>query len=427
MASNKYIDSLINEGNIPQFRELYGQNSELLYQQAIRYTKTLSRFKNIFGEKEVSVFSSPGRTEIGGNHTDHNHGRVLASAVNLDNIAVAAKNNSNIIRIESSGYPSFEVDLNNLIPKKNEFLTSGALVRGINARLKELGYTIGGFDAVIDGCVPKGSGLSSSASFEVLIGAIVSHLFNEGNIDPILNASIGQYAENVFFGKPCGLMDQVACSVGGLVMIDFEDVTNPVVKKVDFDFESTGFSLVITDTRGDHTNLNDEYAVLPKEMKEVAAHLGCSVLRETTLKKVMDIAPFIRNKVGDRAILRAIHFECENDRVADQVAALENNDFKEFLQLVIDSGHSSYMYNQNVYVSNNIQEQAVSLGLVYSELVLKGAGAWRVHGGGFAGTIQAFVPENLLDEYTVTLNHLFGAGSCHPLFIRQKGAVKLNF
>lgn len=427
MSNNKYIDSLINEGDIPQFRELYGQNSELLYQQAIRYTKTLFRFKDIFGEKQVSVFSSPGRTEIGGNHTDHNHGRVLAGAVNLDNIAVVAKNNSNIIRIESSGYPSFEVDLNHLIPQEKEFLTSSALVRGINARLKELGYTIGGFDAVIDGCVPKGSGLSSSASFEVLIGAIVSHLFNEGKIDPILNARIGQYAENIFFGKPCGLMDQVACSVGGLVMIDFEDVTNPVVKKVDFDFESTGFSLVITDTRGDHTNLNDEYAVLPKEMKEVAAHLGCSVLRETTLKKVMDIAPFIRKKVGDRAILRAIHFGCENDRVADKVAALENNDFKEFLQLVIDSGHSSYMYNQNVYVSNNIQEQAVSLGLVYSELVLKGAGAWRVHGGGFAGTIQAFVPEKLLDEYTITLNHLFGAGSCHPLSIRQKGAVKLDF
>lgn len=427
MSNNKYIDSLINEGDIPQFRELYGQNSELLYQQAIRYTKTLFRFKDIFGEKQVSVFSSPGRTEIGGNHTDHNHGRVLAGAVNLDNIAVVAKNNSNIIRIESSGYPSFEVDLNHLIPQEKEFLTSSALVRGINARLKELGYTIGGFDAVIDGCVPKGSGLSSSASFEVLIGAIVSHLFNEGKIDPILNARIGQYAENIFFGKPCGLMDQVACSVGGLVMIDFEDVTNPVVKKVDFDFESTGFSLVITDTRGDHTNLNDEYAVLPKEMKEVAAHLGCSVLRETTLKKVMDIAPFIRKKVGDRAILRAIHFGCENDRVADKVAALENNDFKEFLQLVIDSGHSSYMYNQNVYVSNNIQEQAVSLGLVYSELVLKGAGAWRVHGGGFAGTIQAFVPEKLLDEYIITLNHLFGAGSCHPLSIRQKGAVKLDF
>lgn len=427
MSNNKYIDSLINEGDIPQFRELYGQNSELLYQQAIRYTKTLSRFKEVFGEKEVSVFSSPGRTEIGGNHTDHNHGRVLASAVNLDNIAVAAKNDSNIIRIESSGYQSFEVDLNHLIPNENEFLTSNALVRGINARLKELGYKIGGFDAVIDGCVPKGSGLSSSASFEVLIGAIVSHLFNEDSIDPILNARIGQYAENVFFGKPCGLMDQVACSVGGLVIIDFADVNNPVVKKVDFDFESTGFSLVITDTRGDHTNLNDEYAVLPKEMKEVAAHLGCSVLRETTLEKVMDIAPSIRKKVGDRAILRAIHFECENDRVVDEVAALENNDFKKFLQLVIDSGHSSYMYNQNIYASNNIQEQAVSLGLAYSELVLKGAGAWRVHGGGFAGTIQAFVPENLLEKYITTLNHLFGAGSCHPLFIRQKGVVKLDF
>lgn len=427
MSNNKYIDSLINEGDIPQFKELYGQNSELLYQQAIRYTKTLSRFKEIFGEKEVSVFSSPGRTEIGGNHTDHNHGRVLASAVNLDNIAVAAKNDLNIIRIESSGYQSFEVDLNHLIPNENEFLTSNALVRGINARLKELGYKIGGFDAVIDGCVPKGSGLSSSASFEVLIGAIVSHLFNEDNIDPILNARIGQYAENVFFGKPCGLMDQVACSVGGLVIIDFADVNNPVVKKVDFDFESTGFSLVITDTRGDHTNLNDEYAFLPKEMKEVAAHLGCSVLRETTLEKVMDIAPSIRKKVGDRAILRAIHFECENDRVVDEVAALENNDFKKFLQLVIDSGHSSYMYNQNIYASNNIQEQAVSLGLAYSELVLKGAGAWRVHGGGFAGTIQAFVPENLLEKYITTLNHLFGAGSCHPLFIRQKGVVKLDF
>ncbi|MDR4952594.1 galactokinase family protein [Chryseobacterium sp. ES2] len=426
MSNNKYIDSLINEGDIPQFRELYGQNSELLHQQAVRYTKALSRFREIFGEKEVSVFSSPGRTEIGGNHTDHNHGRVLASAINLDNIAVAAKNNSNIIRIESSGYQSFEIDLDHLIPNEKEFLTSNALVRGINARLKELGYKIGGFDAVIDGCVPKGSGLSSSASFEVLIGAIVSHLFNDGNIDPILNARIGQYAENVFFGKPCGLMDQVACAVGGLVIIDFADVTNPIVKKVDFDFESTGFSLVITDTRGDHTNLNDEYAVLPKEMKDVAAHLGCSVLRETTLEKVMDIAPSIRKKVGDRAILRAIHFECENERVVDEVTALENNDFQKFLHLVIDSGHSSYMYNQNVYVSNNIHEQAVSLGLAYSELVLKGAGAWRVHGGGFAGTIQAFVPENLLEKYTTTLNHLFGVGSCHPLFIRQKGVVKLD-
>lgn len=427
MSNIKYIDSLVQEGDIFQLRELYGRNSELLYQQAIRYTKTLSRFKESFGEKEVSVFSSPGRTEIGGNHTDHNHGRVLAGAVNLDNIAVAAKNNSNIIRIDSSGYQAFEVDLNNLIPNEDEFFTSNALVRGINARLKELGYEIGGFDAVIDGCVPKGSGLSSSASFEVLIGAIISHLFNEGKLDPILNARIGQYAENVFFGKPCGLMDQIACSVGGLVAIDFADVTNPMVKKVDFDFTSTGFSLVITDTRGNHTNLNDEYAALPNEMKEVAAHLGCNVLRETTLKKVMDIAPSIRQEVGDRAILRAIHFACENDRVIDEVTALEMNDFKKFLQLVIDSGHSSYMYNQNIYVSSNIKEQAVSLGLAYSELVLKGTGAWRVHGGGFAGSIQAFVPENLLEKYTTTLNHLFGAGSCHPLFIRQKGAVKLDF
>jgi galactokinase len=274
---------------------------------------------------------------------------------------------------------------------------------------KELGYTIGGFNACIDGGVPKGSGLSSSASFEVLIGAIVNDLFNNGRMDPIQNAIIGQYSENNYFGKPCGLMDQTACAMGGLITIDFKDPANPIVKKVNFDFVATGFALVITDTGGNHADLNDEYASLPTDMKAVAAELGSKVLREVTLEQIIDIAPKIREKVGDRAILRAIHFQGDNQRVVDEVAALERNDFKAFLGMVVDSGFSSYMYNQNI-----------------SELVLKGMGAWRVHGGGFAGTIQAFVPKNLIEKYVTTLEHIYGKGSCHSLFIRPKGAGRVE-
>jgi galactokinase len=270
-----------------------------------------------------------------------------------------------------------------------------------------------------------GSGLSSSASFEVLIGAIFSHLFNNGKLDPVQNAIIGQYSENVFFGKPCGLMDQTACAVGGLVTIDFEDPSKPIVKKVNFDFVATGFALVITDTGSNHADLNDEYASLPTDMKAVAAELGAKVLRQVTLDQILEIVPQIRKKVGDRAILRAIHFQGDNQRVVDEVAALERNDFKSFLGMVVDSGFSSYMYNQNIYPVNNVKEQGVSLALALSELVLKGKGAWRVHGGGFAGTIQAFVPQNLLDKYVSTLEHVYGKGSCHKLFIRQQGAGRI--
>lgn len=418
--------SKLNDGNIASFKELYGSNPDILKVQANRYTSLLNQFQKIFGHNEALLFSSPGRTEIGGNHTDHNYGRVLAGAVNLDNAAVAAKNNSNIVRIESVGYPKFEVDLSNLKADKGEYFTSGSLVRGISARLKELGYTIGGFDACIDGGVPKGSGLSSSASFEVLIGTIISHLFNEGKLDPVQNAIIGQYAENNFFGKPCGLMDQTACAMGGLITIDFEDPSKPIVKKVNFDFVATGFSLVITDTGGNHADLNDEYASLPTDMKAVAAELGAKVLRQVTLEQVVKIAPKIREKVGDRALLRAYHFLGDNQRVVDQVAALEKNDFKSFLSMIIESGYSSYMYNQNIFPVNNVREQGVSLALALSEMVLKGQGAWRVHGGGFAGTIQAFVPQNLLDKYVTTLEHIYGKSSCHNLFIRQKGSIKID-
>jgi galactokinase len=415
----------IDNTNNQTFKELYGNDNIVLQKQAKRYIDLLKQFQTKFKTDEVELFTSPGRTEIGGNHTDHNFGRVLAGAVNLDNIAVAAKNNSNIVHIESVGYPAFDVDLNNLQPNKAEYYTSASLVRGISARLKELGFTIGGFNACIDGGVPKGSGLSSSASFEVLIGAIISHLFNQGKLDPVQNAIIGQYAENNFFGKPCGLMDQTACSMGGLITIDFEDPAKPIVKKVNFDFVSTGFALIITDTGGNHADLNDEYASLPTDMKAVAAELGAKVLRQVTLKQIVEAIPKIREKVGDRALLRAYHFQGDNQRVVEQVSALEKNDFKAFLGMVVDSGYSSFMYNQNVYPVNNVREQGVSLALALSEMVLKGQGAWRVHGGGFAGTIQAFVPQNLLDQYINTLEHVFGQGACYKLFIRQKGAVKV--
>jgi galactokinase len=416
----------INNGDNKAFRELYGNDPSELKRNGKRYTGLLKKFQSEFGKKDVDFFTSPGRTEIGGNHTDHNYGRVLAGAVNLDNVCIAGNNNTNVIRIISEGYPQFEVDLKDLKPVKSEKYTSAALVRGICARFKELGHEIGGFDACIDGGVPKGSGLSSSASFEVLIGAILSELFNKGRVDPIQNAIIGQYSENNYFGKPCGLMDQTACAMGGLITIDFKDPSKPKVKKVNFDFVATGFSLVITDTGGSHADLNDEYASLPTDMKAVASRLGAKVLREVTLKQVLEIIPEIRGKVGDRAILRAIHFQGDNQRVVDQVAALEKNDFKSFLKMVVDSGFSSYMYNQNVYPITNVREQNVSLALALSELVLKGEGAWRVHGGGFAGTIQAFVPQPLLKKYVTTLEHVYGKGSCHILFIRHQGAGKVR-
>jgi galactokinase len=426
MATTETLIAKINNGDNKVFRELYGSDPAELKRNAKRYTGLLKLYNKEFGKKDVEFFSSPGRTEIGGNHTDHNWGRVLAGAVNLDNVAVAGKNGSNTIRILSEGYPKLSVDLSSLKPVTKEKYTSAALVRGICSRFKEVGYKIGGFDACIDGGVPKGSGLSSSASFEVLIGAILSHLFNKGNVDPIKNAIIGQHSENHYFGKPCGLMDQTACAMGGLITIDFKDPSKPVVKKVNFDFIATGFSMVITDTGGNHADLNDEYASLPTDMKAVAATLGAKVLRQVTIEQVLQIAPKIRKKVGDRAILRAIHFQGENQRVVDQVAALEKKNFKAFLGMVVDSGYSSYMYNQNIYPVNNVREQGVSLALALSELVLKGEGAWRVHGGGFAGTIQAFVPKKLLKKYVSTIEHVYGKGSCRTLFIRHQGAEKIR-
>ncbi len=426
MNRTEELLSLIGNGDNKIFYELYGNDPAERKKNADRYKRLLNEFIKIFGEKDVVFFSSPGRTEIGGNHTDHNWGRVLAGAVNLDNICVAAKNSTETIRIISEGYPAFEVDLSSLAPDEKERYTSAALVRGICARFKELGYSIGGFDACIDGGVPKGSGLSSSASFEVLVGVVLNELFNNGQIDPILNAIVGQYSENNYFGKPCGLMDQVACAMGGLITIDFEDPANPKVKKINYDFTTSGFALVITDTGGSHADLNDEYASIPADMKAVASELGAKVLRQVTLDQILRKAPDIREKVGDRAILRAIHFQKDNQRVVDQVQALEKKDFKAFLKMVTESGYSSYMYNQNIFAVINPKEQGVSIALALSDLILNGNGAWRVHGGGFAGTIQAFVPQNLLDKYISTLENFFGKGACRNLFIRNKGACKVD-
>jgi galactokinase len=428
MAKINSLTAKIADGKNSLFQELYGFDDSVLKEQASRYSGLMAEFQKSYGTDDVELFSSPGRTEIGGNHTDHNYGRVLAGAVNLDMIAVAAKNATNTIRIKSAGYPEFQVDLSILAIDESQFYTSSALVKGICARMKQLGYEIGGFDACIDGRVPKGSGLSSSASFEVLIGAIINHLFNDGKMSAVENGIIGQWSENNYFGKPCGLMDQTACSVGGLITIDFKDPAKPIVKEVDFDFVSTGFALVITDVGGGHDDAASqaEYASLPTEMKAVAAVLGAKVLREVTLEQIVDKIPDIRKITGDRAILRAYHFQGDNQRVVDQVAALEKNDFQAFLKMVVESGYSSYMYNQNIFDVVHKDEQVVSLALALSEMVLKGKGAWRVHGGGFGGTIQAFVPQDLLDKYVETLEHVYGKGSCHKLFIRAKGSIKLD-
>jgi galactokinase len=428
MSKIESLIAKISGGKNPLFEELYGKDEVILKAQADRYAILMNEFKEVFGNDDVELFTSPGRTEIGGNHTDHNYGRVLAGAVNLDNIAVAAKNGSQTIKIKSAGYPQFEVNLSDLSIDQSQFYTSGAIVKGICARLKELGYQIGGFDACIEGRVPKGSGLSSSASFEVLVGAILSHLFNQGKLDPVQNAIIGQWAENNYFGKPCGLMDQTACSVGGLITIDFEDPSKPIVKALDFDFVATNYALVITDVGGGHDDpaSQAEYASLPTEMKSVAKELGVDVLRKVTLEQIVEKIPDIRKKTGDRAILRAYHFQGDNQRVVDQVAALERNDFQAFLRMVVESGYSSFMYNQNIFDVVHKDEQVVSLALALSEMVLKGKGAWRVHGGGFGGTIQAFVPQDLVDKYVSTLEHVFGKGSCHKLFIRAKGSIKLE-
>lgn len=394
--------------------------------QKPRYIKTVKKFMELFGDdREVSVLSAPGRTEICGNHTDHNNGKVLAASINLDAIAVAAKNDDCIVHEKSEGHEMNVVDVSDLTPDKNCFGRSASMIKGIAAGLKKEGYEIGGFDACTTSDVLGGSGLSSSAAFEVLLGNVISYLYNDGKIDAVTIAKAAQYSENVFFGKPSGLLDQMASSVGTFVTIDFESTENPVIKKIDFDFSASGYNLCIVDTHGNHSDLTDDYAAVRSEMESVAEAMGKKVLREIDYNDFFKAVPELVGKVNDRALLRAFHFYNENNRVEKAVSTLENNNFDEFKEVITDSGFSSYMYNQNVYTNNNPTEQKLSLALCLSQQILQGKGAWRVHGGGFAGTIQAFVPNDCLEVYRDTMEAVFGKGSCYVLIIRPVGGTKI--
>ena len=383
-----------------------------------------SGFAAAFGGAPERYFSAPGRTEIGGNHTDHQRGRVLAAAVNLDTQAAVRINGTNTIRILSKGYPMSTVELSQLTPRENEINTTPALIRGVAARFAELGCPVAGFDAYCESTVLPGSGLSSSAAYEVLIGTIINHLFFDGRVSQPEIAQIGQYAENVFFGKPCGLMDQTASAVGNLVTIDFFDKEHPVITPVAFDFAACGHALCIIDSRASHADLTDEYAAIPGEIKNVCAHFGREVLTQIDEAEFYAAIPALRESCGDRAVMRCIHFYQENARVPRQVAALQAGDFDEFLRLIGQSGRSSWMYLQNVIPAGYKEHQDVAVSLALCEHYLQGRGAFRVHGGGFAGTVQAFVPFDLLDSFRAGINAALGEGACHVLSIRPQGGVE---
>ena len=380
-------------------------------------------FAAAFGGAPERYFSAPGRTEIGGNHTDHQRGRVLAGAVNLDTVAAVRLNGTDTIRILSKGYPMSVVNVTELTPVESEINSTPALIRGVVARFTEMGCKVEGFDAYCESTVLPGSGLSSSAAYEVLIGTIVNPLFFEGKVSQPEIAMIGQYAENVFFGKPCGLMDQTASAVGNLVTIDFFTAGKPVIEPVAFDFGACGHALCIIDSGADHADLTDEYAAVPGEMKAVAAFLGKEVLTEIDEADFYTAIPEIRKACGDRAVMRAIHFYQENARVPQQVAALREGDFDKFLALVKQSGYSSYMYLQNVIPAGYKAHQDVAVALALCEHYLAGRGAYRVHGGGFAGTVQAFVPYDILDSFVSGIDGALGKGACHVLSIRPQGGV----
>ena len=385
-----------------------------------------SGFAAAFGGAPARYFSAPGRTEIGGNHTDHQRGRVLAAAVNLDSVAAVALNGMDMIRIQSKGYPMCQVKITELTPVEGEINSTPALIRGVAAAFAQRGCVLGGFDAYVESTVLPGSGLSSSAAFEVLVGTILNGLFFDGKLSQPEIAQIGQYAENVFFGKPCGLMDQTASAVGGLVTIDFFCKETPEIRPVAFDFSTCGHALCIIDSQASHADLTDEYAAIPGELKAICGHFGKEVLTEIPRQDFFAALPVLREKFGDRAVLRAVHFYQENERVPRQVACLEKGDFAGFLQLVKESGYSSYMYLQNVIPAGYVQHQDMAVALSLCEHYLQGKGAYRVHGGGFAGTVQAFVPFALLDNFRQGLDAVLGEGACHVLSIRPQGGVEMK-
>ena len=415
---------LLSDGGLEKYSSLYAD----LDRARDRIIEGINRFASHYGwEREIAVLSVPGRSEIIGNHTDHNNGMVMAGAINRDIIAIVSRNDTNSIRFFSEGFSEDTIKLTDVsYPEKFKKFTSRALVAGMAHAFMEAGHNIGGFDAYSSTEVLKGSGLSSSAAFEVMIGNIINHLYNDGAVDNREIAKYAQYSENVYFGKPCGLMDQMACAVGGFVYIDFEDNKNPCVEAIDFSLARAGYSLCIVNTGGNHANLNDDYASVPSEMKAVAKSLGREVLRGLSENDIIAASPTLRQNVGDRAILRALHFIRENGRVVMAKDALKAGDIDRFFEIVIKSGRSSFQYLQNVYTTINVSEQGLSLALALTDGYLSDkGGAFRVHGGGFAGTIQAFVKNEDLDDYVALMDSVFGKGAAMPLNIRPLGAVKL--
>ncbi len=405
---------------------LYCCSAEQTAAQAARYAAVLDGLEATFGAHPLAgLYSAPGRTEIGGNHTDHQHGRVLAGSVNIDMIAAAAPNALNQLRVQSEGYDLCVIDLTDLSIRKEEENTSASILRGTCEAFTQRGALLSGLDVYISSNVPKGSGVSSSAAFEVLLGVILNDCFMAEKVSPIEIAQIGQWAENVYFGKPCGLMDQMASSVGNIITIDFADTAHPVVEPVAIDFSKAGLALCILDSGADHADLTDEYAAIPADCRSVAAVCGSEVLREVPFETFLAKVPACRTQCGDRAVLRAFHFYADNDRVAAQVNALRNNDFDSFLELVTESGNSSWAYLQNVIPAGYKEHQEVAVTIAAAKHFLGGKGAVRVHGGGFAGTVQAFVPVELLDSFKANMEAILGAGRCHVLSIRPEGGAVL--
>ena len=429
MKPIRTIRKELTEGKYDEMlSRLYCRPSEELQPYRERIVNVTEGFMKEFGRDdsaEVAVFSAPGRTEIGGNHTDHQRGKVLTGSVDLDAIACTAPNGTDKVRIFSEGYGLTEIDTCDLAPVKEEENTTAAIIRGTLAAIAGRGYKISGFDAWVTSDVPGGSGLSSSACFEVLIGVIVNGLFCGNAIPADEIARIGQYAENVYFGKPSGLLDQMGCAVGGIIAIDFKDKDKPLYYAVDFDFAGVGYALCIVDTGADHSDLTADYAAVPAEMKAVASFFGKEVLSEVEESDFYSNIPAVREKLGDRAVLRAIHYYTDCRRVDQQVEALEKGEFERFLRLVSSSGHSSYMYLQNVDTYRNPASQPVAVALAMARYYLKGRGARRVHGGGFAGTIQAFVPLDMVDSFKEGMDSLLGEGACRVTYIRPVGGCEL--
>ena len=406
-------------------KTLYGESA--VERQRNRYISAIEKFSEIFPERDdIKIYSAPGRTEIGGNHTDHQHGCVLAAAVDLDVIAVVAFHNEGVIRLKSAGHSPNHVNLSDLSVQKKEMGSSSALIRGIASRFHEMGVQISGFDAYTTSDVLSGSGLTSSAAFEVLVGTIIDSHYNHGKAGAVEIAKIGQYAENVYFGKKSGLMDQMVSSVGGLVSIDFHETENPEIKSFPYDFEASGYCLYVTDTKGSHANLTDDYVAVRSEMESIAAQFGKAILRDVNENEFYSAIPKLREKCSDRAVMRAAHFFAENRRAVLEANALSEGNMNYFLELVRQSGESSANLLQNLYSCSQPTEQAISIGIMLSKSILGRNGAVRVHGGGFAGTIQAFVPAEKVNEYSQEMNRIFGDGSCYILRIRPVGGIEIT-